>query len=270
MDIESINNQNSSDVSGLKPLEFNKNTQEIAQQFDAVFLQSMQKSMSIENHFMKPEPFQYNSEPVAPSSIPGNHLSKTYLTKLSQSSDADTASILFSEHAAASSSGCYKSVGDFVKSVWPYARQVASLIGLDPGVLIAQAALETGWGQHIAQDSNGSSNNLFNIKSSQKNSNSVETKTTEFLHNSSVNTLASFKKYPSVEESFMDYVALIQSNPRYQKALEKTYDAEGYMQELQKAGYATDPHYANKILAIYHGMELQRALASFENKTSDA
>ncbi len=71
---------------------------------------------------------------------------------------------------------------------------------------------------------------------------------------------ATFRSYESLRDSFHDYVDFLQSNPRYQKALEETADSESYFSELQRAGYATDPEYANKINAVMNGAEMTRAL----------
>lgn len=141
---------------------------------------------------------------------------------------------------------------NFIQSLWPIAQQVASTIGLDPKILIAQAALETGWGKSIVSNSEGSSNNLFNIKSSS--AHSVLVTTTEYDAGESYKTSASFKKYESIEQSFTDYVNLISNNTRYQVALAHASDPELYVQELQKAGYATDPDYAEKILSVYYSI----------------
>ncbi|MBA2711392.1 MAG: glucosaminidase domain-containing protein [Tatlockia sp.] len=152
-------------------------------------------------------------------------------------------------------------IDDFVKSAWPYAQKAGEYLGLDPRILLAQAALETGWGKFITKDSQGlSSNNLFNIKASQKEQEAVQSKTTEYLDNKALKVIASFKKYSSIASSFNDYVSLIQGSLRYEKALANTSDPKRYVDELHKAGYATDPLYANKILAIYKGNELQQAL----------
>lgn len=152
-------------------------------------------------------------------------------------------------------------IDEFVKSIWPYARQAANLLGLDPKILMAQAALETGWGQFVTRGSDGiSSNNLFNIKATSNTENTVETKTTEYIADTPIRMNASFRRYPSIAHSFSDYVALIQGNSRYEAALANTKDPQRYVDELHRAGYATDPNYASKIMAIYHGDELQQAL----------
>ena len=127
---------------------------------------------------------------------------------------------------------------------------------------MAQAALETGWGKLVAKDEDGtSSNNLFNIKTgTNKEFDSVKIKTTEYIADTPIKMTASFRKYPSVEHSFNDYVSLIKGSDRYQNALANATNPEQYVNELHKAGYATDPAYGNKILSIYHGDELNQAM----------
>ena len=153
-------------------------------------------------------------------------------------------------------------IDDFVKSVWSKAKEAAASMGLDPKILIAQAALETGWGHSVAKDANGSSsNNLFNIKSGTNSDfESIKIKTTEYIADTPIKVSASFRKYASVEDSFNDYVSLIKSNSRYQNALANSGNPERYVNELSKAGYAMDPNYGTKILSIYHSEELNEAV----------
>lgn len=147
-------------------------------------------------------------------------------------------------------------VSDFVKTVLPFAKQVAKIIGIDPKLLVAQSALETGWGKHLIRDGDQvSANNLFGIKA-QGNQPKVEALTTEYVDNQPVREVAGFKSYASMLESFLDYASLLQTK-RYEKALANAEDPKAFLTELQNAGYATDPEYANKVLAIYqHHLEV--------------
>ena len=239
---------------------------EIARQFDAFFLQSMLKSASLEQHFInESSPFLSKPQEPAPCVFSGkiaNPVLPTFQSPLP--AEIVTQAPVISEVNAPEKQGGGKSssVDDFVKALWPYAQQAANLVGLDPKILMAQAALETGWGHFIAKDAAGnSSNNLFNIKArSHSSEQAVTIKTTEFIADTPVKMLAFFKKYPTMAHSFQDYVSLIKENPRYQAALANAHDPEQYTQALQGAGYASDPNYANKILSIYHGYELQHAL----------
>jgi flagellar protein FlgJ len=140
----------------------------------------------------------------------------------------------------------------FVESLLPVATKVGEAMGVDPKALIAQSALETGWGQFISRDASGrSSNNLFNIKADQRwSGDTVSVQTLEYRDGIAVQEKAKFRAYASVEESFNDYLQFISGSPRYQEALERGNDAEQYVEALHQAGYATDPGYAKKIASI--------------------
>jgi flagellar protein FlgJ len=150
------------------------------------------------------------------------------------------------------SAAAIKSPADYVGEVLPHAQKAAQELGVTPEFLIAQSALETGWGKRIAQDSRGaSSHNLFGIKAGNSWSGPVATaKTLEFSDGAARQEQASFRKYDNFGDSFSDYVAFLKSNPRYQDALSKTSDPIEFGAALQEAGYATDPEYAKKIQAV--------------------
>lgn len=140
----------------------------------------------------------------------------------------------------------------FVQDLMPHARAAAARLGVDPQVLIAQSALETGWGRHLPTDEAGRSNmNLFGIKANGawKGDRSVAP-TLEYENGAMVRKNEPFRSYGSIRAAFDDYVNFLQSNPRYADALRHAGDSERFVQELQKAGYATDPKYADKILSI--------------------
>jgi flagellar protein FlgJ len=148
-----------------------------------------------------------------------------------------------------------QSVEDFVRQLHPYAEQAAKELGVEPKVLLAQAALETGWGRSLIKNSNGSNSfNLFNIKSDKAwRGKQVQVPTLEFEQGIAKKVNAGFRSYASFQESFRDYVDFIKSNPRYSDALKQVGNGERYLHELQRAGYATDPNYADKVISIYHG-----------------
>lgn len=150
----------------------------------------------------------------------------------------------------------------FVAKIWPEAQRAARELGVDPRALVAQAALETGWGRRGIRGSNGDANNLFGIKATGWSGDRVTTQTHEFVNGQRRSESASFRAYSSPAESFADYVRLLKTSPRYQKALEAGTDVRRFAQGLQNAGYATDPSYARKIYSIAHGPTLTRALAS--------
>ncbi len=140
---------------------------------------------------------------------------------------------------------------DFVTALIEPAKAVQEKIGVPFQVVIAQAALETGWGQKIIKDQQGtSSNNLFNIKADNRwAGEQIQKESLEFELGAMVKKSAPFRAYQSLEESFNDYVNFLSDNDRYQDALQNSGNVEHFLHGLQKAGYATDPQYANKIMA---------------------
>ncbi len=140
----------------------------------------------------------------------------------------------------------------FMQALWPAAEKAASQLGLPPQALIAQAALETGWGRHvIARPDGSSSHNLFGIKADRRwDGDKVGVSTLEYRDGVAMRTRADFRAYDSWEESFQDYVSFVQNNPRYRDAIRASDDVPRYFEQLQKAGYATDPAYAQKITRI--------------------
>jgi peptidoglycan hydrolase FlgJ len=144
------------------------------------------------------------------------------------------------------------SPADFVKQLWPCAEEAGRELGIDPRNLLAQAALETGWGKSLPCDANGNpSFNFFGIKAGGDwAGNSVSVRTLEFEGGIPVPRQARFRAYDSAAESFRDYVALLRDNPRYAAALNTGSDAKAFATALQRGGYATDPAYAQKISSI--------------------
>ncbi len=146
---------------------------------------------------------------------------------------------------------------EFVATMLPMAEQAAKRIGIDPRYLVAQAALETGWGKSVMRNSDGSSShNLFGIKASGNwQGDSARAITSEFRDGQFVKETAAFRSYDSYQDSFHDLVSLLQNNSRYQDAVKAADKPEQFVQELQKAGYATDPNYASKISQIARQMK---------------
>lgn len=149
----------------------------------------------------------------------------------------------------------------FVASIWDQAQAAARELGVDARALVAQAALETGWGRRqIQRDGGGSANNLFGIKANGWSGERATTRTHEYAGGVRRTETAQFRAYASPAESFADYVRLLKNNPRYQKALQAGGDVRRFAQALQNAGYATDPGYAAKITAIANGPTVNRAM----------
>ncbi len=153
---------------------------------------------------------------------------------------------------------------DFVKTLWSQARQAADKLGVDPAVLLAQAALETGWGRFVSRHEDGrSSYNLFNIKADARwDGERVSVDTQEFRNGVFARERAQFRAYDSFADSFEDYVNFLQSSTRYRPALDLATDSHRFVSELARAGYATDPDYAEKIIGIVDGEPMARSLSA--------
>jgi len=155
----------------------------------------------------------------------------------------------------------------FVRSIWPMAQKTASELGVPARALVAQAALETGWGRRLAHGNGETSHNLFGIKASGRWSGSrMSAATHEFVGGVRRSERADFRAYGSIAESFADYARLL-GKERYASARGSGEDVHRFASALQRAGYATDPSYANKIAAIANGSTLNRALAMLPGAT---
>ena len=140
----------------------------------------------------------------------------------------------------------------FVDAMRPHASNAAELSGIPAQFLIGHAALESGWGRYQIRHANGeSSHNLFGIKADKSWSGNVaEVMTTEYVGGVPVKRVERFRAYDSYQAAFTDYADFLRSNPRYERALQATGDARSFASELQSAGYATDPRYAEKLTAV--------------------
>ena len=150
----------------------------------------------------------------------------------------------------------------FVKSLWPHAKKVATELGVSAKGLIAQAALETGWGRRLVGGNGNVSHNLFGIKAGGSwNGPKVASGTHEYVNGVRQSQRANCRAYTSPAESFADYARLL-GRERYAAARGTGDDTHRFASALQHAGYATDPSYANKITAIANGSTMRRALAA--------
>ncbi|WP_051202037.1 flagellar assembly peptidoglycan hydrolase FlgJ [Ferrimonas senticii] len=145
----------------------------------------------------------------------------------------------------------------FIEAMLPAATDAGKKLGQDPRLLVAQAALETGWGQKILSGAQGqSSHNLFNIKADGRwQGPTTAVSALEYQDGLPVLQRSKFRVYDSLKASFDDYVQFLQQ-PRYQQALTAT-TAEGFAVALQQAGYATDPKYAAKIINLFQRLTQQ-------------
>ncbi|MFY9509753.1 MAG: flagellar assembly peptidoglycan hydrolase FlgJ [Rubrivivax sp.] len=156
----------------------------------------------------------------------------------------------------------------FVQQHTDAARAAEASTGIPANFMISQAALETGWGRKEIKHTDGSpSFNLFGIKAGAGwNGPTAEVTTTEYVNGKAQKITAKFRAYGSYEESFADYAKLMKDSPRYAstvaKAANKELSASSFAQGLQRAGYATDPAYANKLTAVINTtLRLQRSMA---------
>jgi flagellar protein FlgJ len=141
---------------------------------------------------------------------------------------------------------------EFVREIWPLAVKAGRQLGVEPRAIVAQAALETGWGSRLIRDDAGvSGNNLFGIKADARwDGERVSVATLEYEGGLPKPQRANFRAYPDLAAGFDDYVRFLSENPRYREALRAGADAGAYADRLQSSGYATDPRYAEKIRSI--------------------
>lgn len=139
----------------------------------------------------------------------------------------------------------------FVDKLRPHAEAASRITGVPAHLILGQAALESGWGRHEIRNADGSnSHNLFGIKAAADwNGKVAETTTTEFHNGVASKQVERFRAYSSYTEAFRDYAALLHENPRYADVLGQT-DSKSFAQALQQSGYATDPHYADKLMRV--------------------
>ena len=156
----------------------------------------------------------------------------------------------------------FEDVDSFIEQLYPAAQQAAKQLGIDPKALLAQAAIETGWGQYMIHNTSGqNSHNLFGIKADLRwQGDRAMVNTIEFEEGVAATKKAPFRVYDSFADSMQDYVGFVKQNPRYEEAVKQSQSPQDYFSELQKAGYATDPDYANKVLSVFESKQLKQYL----------
>lgn len=158
---------------------------------------------------------------------------------------------------------------DFVAAVYPHAQVIGAQLDVDPKAIVAQAALETGWGKYMISDDQGrNSFNFFGIKADARwPGERVEVQTHEYRDGVAMKERAAFRSYASLEEGLSDYADFLQAGQRYQGAINNGLSADRYGYELQQAGYATDPAYGSKIQRISRSDTLNDALQQLQQAT---
>jgi len=151
----------------------------------------------------------------------------------------------------------------FIGRLWPHAQEAARTTGIAPHFILGQAALESGWGRSEIRTADGSpSHNLFGIKAgSGWQGPTADVATTEYVNGTAVKTVERFRAYGSYAEAFKDYANLLTSNPRYAHVLNERADPAAFARGLQRAGYATDPNYAEKLMRVITGAVMRSGLS---------
>jgi flagellar protein FlgJ len=164
--------------------------------------------------------------------------------------------------ATVTSAGAASTAAEFVNRLLPAAIEAGRATGIPAHFMVAQAALETGWGKSEPRRADGSSSfNVFGIKAGKSWHGPVtEGTTTEYVGGVAQKQVERFRVYGSYAEAFRDYSSLLSANPRYAGVL-GTQDAGSFARGLQRAGFATDPKYAAKLERIIGGSTLKQVLA---------
>lgn len=138
----------------------------------------------------------------------------------------------------------------FLAQIAPWAEATAATLGVSPAILSAQAALESGWGQHQIRRPDGTaSHNLFGVKATAGwQGDTASVTTSEFENGVAQKKTERFRSYADPGEAFRDFARLLQE--RYKASLNSGSDARAYAQGLVSGGYASDPAYAEKLVRI--------------------
>jgi flagellar protein FlgJ len=246
---------------------------EVAKQFEALFMQELMKSMraaTVSSGMLDNEGSKLGTEmldqqfALQMTGLPGG-LSQAIERQLQRQTGlapaaAAAATPLLPERAVRIPD---KSAAAFVQQHTQAAQAAQSATGIPAAFMLGQAAHESGWGRREIRHADGSpSHNLFGIKAGPDWKGAVaETLTTEYVDGRAVKTVARFRAYASHAESFADYARLMKNSPRYQQVLAQAQDAGSFAAGLQRAGYATDPAYAQKLTRVINtALQLQRSV----------
>ncbi|TSE20768.1 Peptidoglycan hydrolase FlgJ [Tepidimonas alkaliphilus] len=254
---------------------------ETARQFEALFMRELLKSMreaTMKSGLMDNEGSDLGMDlldeqwAVNMSGLPGGlsdmierqlqqQIDPAARSRVAPGSDAPLASAQTASAAAARPSAAQAA---FVERHRAVAQQVQQETGIPAAFMIGQAAHETGWGRSEIRMPDGSpSHNLFGIKADASWRGKVaEVVTTEYVDGQPRKMVQRFRAYDSYAEAFRDYARLITRSPRYQAVVRNLHSPQAFAQQLQLAGYATDPQYAAKLSRVINTtLQLKRALA---------
>ena len=260
---------------------------ETAKQFEALFMQQLMKSMreaTVSSGMLDNEGTKLGNElldsqyAAKMTGLPGG-LTDAIARQLERQMGIGAASALAAPAAAANGASAASSAAtplskkqaDFVQQHAGAARAAETQSGIPAAFMIGQAAHESGWGKHeIKNADGGSARNLFGIKAGAGwNGPVAEITTTEYVDGAAQKVTAKFRAYASYEESFRDCARMLKDSPRYSaiaaqaaQGAASAASAAGFAQGLQRAGYATDPAYADKLSRVINTtLRVQRAAA---------
>jgi peptidoglycan hydrolase FlgJ len=266
------------DVNGLAALKRDPNSPQaisaVAQQVEALFLQMMLKSM---RDATSAEETDSNE-----MSMYQDMFDKQVALSISQHADLGIAKLLKRQMAgkpapsalraappttppssgAPPTAAVAQTPAEFVNKMLPAIRRAAGALGINPLGMLAQAALETGWGQRMPRNADGSSSfNMFGIKAGDEWAGArAAAGTVEVSNGVATPRRTAFRAYSSIEESVNDFANLLKNSPRYRDAVAAGVDVQAYIAGIGKSGYATDPEYANKLKQILSSDTLQAAM----------
>jgi flagellar protein FlgJ len=255
---------------------------EAAKQFEQIFMQQLMKSMreaTLSSGMLDNSGTQMGTEMLDTqfatkmSGLPGGlgdviarQLERQMAGSVAPLAGAAAAGIPFAANVGADIAVSRRQA-DFLKSHQAEARQAEAASGIPAAFMIGQAAHESAWGRREIRNADGStSHNLFGIKAGAGWTGPVaEVTTTEYVNGAAQKTSAKFRAYASYAESFQDYARMLKESPRYAGVIAQVESAapsaQGFAQSLQKAGYATDPAYADKLTRVINTtLRLQRVV----------
>jgi flagellar protein FlgJ len=155
----------------------------------------------------------------------------------------------------------------FARDIWPHAERAGRRLNVAPEAIVAQAALETGWGAHVMPDNRGGNSfNLFGIKAGAGwQGEQVSRQTLEFENGVPRPQQAQFRAYTDVAATFDDYTEFLMDNPRYSGVSGHGADVAGFANALQSSGYATDPRYADKLTSVLDSPTMRSVISDLKN-----
>ncbi len=238
-----------------------------AKQFEALFMNMMLKSMrdatpqegAFDNEQSRMYTSMLDQQLSQNLAKRGVGLADVLIRQLSnvvpaQSTERIVSPQLSPDDAQKSSVNQAPHVKAFQEKLMAHAEEASLITGIPANFMIGQAALESGWGKREIPTKDGTpSHNLFGIKATGGWQGRVtETATTEYVNGVLQTKMEKFRAYDSYADAFRDYAKLLKNNPRYENVLANAQDVKGFAEGLQRAGYATDPHYAAKLTRIIH------------------